>query len=278
MSAKIQALIIDDDRDTAQFFNMVLNLVGYECSVAYSARTALAFLASTQPDIILLDMRLGLEVSGTDILYQIRANPRLENTRVIVVTAYPTLAEPVNYLADLVLIKPVEVEQLTALAARLSTIKPKAYSFRDPVTNLDQLPFFMTRLEHAFHRHKRRPANLFAVLVIGLEIEEPHDEDRQEALLKQAAGRLMRNFRPTDTFGRLDTTRIVALYEDLRDPQDVEIIQQRLRLELATPYDQSGESLEIRPRMGAALASEGFSSAEAMIETARARCEASVIS
>ncbi len=57
--------IIEDDKDTAGFFSTVLQLVGYECEIVLSARDALARLAGSVPDLILLDMRLGLEVAAS---------------------------------------------------------------------------------------------------------------------------------------------------------------------------------------------------------------------
>ncbi len=107
----LQVLIIEDDKDTAHFFSMVLSLVGFECEIVHSAKQGLSRLAATQPDMILLDMRLGVEIGGEDILYQIRSNPRLDQTRVIVITAYPSMAEPITNLADLILLKPVDVDQ-----------------------------------------------------------------------------------------------------------------------------------------------------------------------
>ncbi len=101
MMEKLHVLIIDDDKDTANFFSMVLSLVGFDCDIVNSAKQALSRIAVTQPDMILLDMRLGLEIGGEDILYQIRSNPRLDETRVIVITAYPAMAEPITNLADL---------------------------------------------------------------------------------------------------------------------------------------------------------------------------------
>src|SRR5512135_3619415 len=96
----LQVLIIEDDRDTAGFFKTVLELVGFECEVIHSAKEALDHLAFNAPDLILLDIRLGIEISGEDILYQIRSNPRFDKTRVVVTTAYPWLAEPITNLAD----------------------------------------------------------------------------------------------------------------------------------------------------------------------------------
>ena len=103
---KQRVLIIEDDRDTATFFSMVMSLVGFRSDVVYNAKDAFAQLAVGEPDLILLDMRLGYEIDGKDILYQIRSNPRLDQTRVIVFTAYPTMADDIETLADLTLLRP----------------------------------------------------------------------------------------------------------------------------------------------------------------------------
>jgi diguanylate cyclase (GGDEF)-like protein len=269
---KIHALIIDDDRDTANLFSMVLTLVGFQCEVVYSAKTALAYLATNEPDIVLLDMRLGLEISGTDILYQIRSNPRFDKMRVIVITAYPQLAAPVHNLADLVMLKPVEVENLQALASRLTESPPKSFAFRDPVTNLYNLKFFLTRLEHAFERTKRNPGLLFAVMVIEFDFNSQEREkvyylDR-ENLLKIAAEQITRKFRPTDTFGRMDGERIVALYEDLKQPDDVQVIIQRLLKELPDEHLLREQSVPVSRYIGAALNTGHYQSAEAILRRA----------
>lgn len=269
---KIHALIIDDDRDTANLFSMVLSLVGFECDVAYSAKTALAYLATNEPDVVLLDMRLGLEISGTDILYQIRSNPRFEKMRVIVITAYPHLAAPVHDLADLVMLKPVEVENLQALASRLTEIRPKSYTFRDPVTNLYTLKFYLTRLDHAFERMKRNPDLLFAAMVIDLEFKtddlgQVYYTDH-ENLLKLAAEVLTRKFRPTDTFGRMDGERIVALYEDLKHPDDVQVIIQRLLKELPGEYKLQEQTVPVIRHIGAALNTGDYKSGEDILRCA----------
>jgi diguanylate cyclase (GGDEF)-like protein len=277
---KIRALIIDDDRDTANLFSTVLSLVGYECDVAYSAKTALAYLASNEPDIVLLDMRLGLEISGIDILYQIRSNPRFDKMRVVVITAYPHLAAPVHDLADMIMLKPVEVDSLQSLSSRLAEIRPKSYEFRDPVTNLYSLKFFLTRLEHAFERMKRRPDFLFAVMVIELDVDLPQDENLdykdQEKLLKTAAEILSRGFRPTDTFGRMDGERIVALYEDLKQPGDVDVITRRVHEDLSGEYELSGRRLQVFAHTGAALNHTGYQRAEQMLQAATHALEISI--
>jgi CheY-like chemotaxis protein len=149
-----QVLIIDDDKETAELFSTVLGLIGYQCEVALTARTALARMAATVPDLILLDMHLGIEIGGEDILYQIRSNPRFDNTRVIVVTAHSSNADVVSELSDLVLLKPVDVNQLQTLVARISSsdLSVHPIPFRDPITRLFNEAFYDTRLELAFER------------------------------------------------------------------------------------------------------------------------------
>ncbi len=268
----VQALIIDDDRDTADLFSMVLGMVGFQCDVVYSAKSALVYLAAHDPQMILLDMRLGLEISGTDILYQIRSNPRFDKTRVIVITAYPQLAAPIHELADLVLLKPVEIEHLKTLASRLTQDQPKQNTFREPLTNLYFYNFFLNRLEFAFERTRRRPDFLFAVLAIEMQIarfdRRPVPDEDRERLLHSAADYLHAGFRPTDTFGRLDRDRIVALYEDLKQPEDVDVIIQRLRQGLTRAFEINRRTYHLQPKIGAALYDPAYSAPVEILRTA----------
>ena len=75
-----EALIIDDDKDIAAWYRTVLTLMGFEVETALSARQALACLATSVPNLMLLDLRLGQEIGGEDILYQIRSNSRFDHT------------------------------------------------------------------------------------------------------------------------------------------------------------------------------------------------------
>jgi len=255
---KQRILIIDDDRDLANLFRTVLDIVGFTCEVVYSAKEGLSRLITEKPDMVLLDMRLGLEIGGQDILYQIRANPRLMDTRVIVITGYPSMVEPVADLADLILLKPIEIDQLKNLITRLSSqeITPKRNYFRDPVTGLYNQDFFYTRLEHAFERTKRRPDFQYAVLVLDVDMETPSAEQITAASIDQIASQISRRlggkFRPTDTIARLSSTSFASLYEDLKTPQDIQIIQGRLCQALEPPFQWDDTSIQLTLKIGTA--------------------------
>lgn len=270
-----QVLIVDDDKDAASFFRLVLGLVGFECEVVNTGREAIARLAATQPDMVLLDMRLGQEITGEDILYQIRSNPRFEKTRVIITTAYPIMAQPISNLADLTLIKPIGMDQLQVLSERLTSMTTptsRQHYFRDPVTNLYNREFFLARLEHAFERLKRRADFLFAVLVftIQLQAEDGEAVDPQQAnhVLRQVAGRLAAAFRPTDTFARLDGKRFASIHEEMKQASDLGLLVSRLQQVAAQPVQLGERQFQPSVLVGSALYEQRFCTGEELLSAA----------
>lgn len=255
----LEVLIIEDDKDTAGFFKTVLELVGFQCEIISTAREALARLAVSAPDLILLDIRLGVEIGGEDILYQIRSNPRFDKTRVVITTAYPRLAEPITDLADLTLLKPVEINQLKTLMQRLGDLdfKSKFQLFRDPVTELFNEEFFLTRLELAFERANRRAEFHFAVIVLEFQMPLGKDEkvnpDAIVGVLREIALRLKSFVRPTDAVARISGWKFATLHEDLKQPEDIQVITKRLSEKLSHPYAIDGESFDVKFKLGVVM-------------------------
>jgi diguanylate cyclase (GGDEF)-like protein len=273
-------LIVDDDKDTASFFSLVLSLVGFECEVVNTGREAIARLAATQPDMVLLDMRLGQEITGEDILYQIRSNPRFEKTRVIITTAYPIMAQPIANLADLTLIKPIGMDQLQALSERLTSMTPpkaRQYYFRDPVTDLYNREFFLARLEHAFERVRRRADFLFAVLVFTIQVQaedgDPVEPEQLNHVLRQAAGGMMSSFRPTDTFSRLDGGRFASIHEEMKQASDLGLLVSRLQQVVAQPVQLGPRLFHPSALVGSALYDRRYPAAEELLAAAEATFE-----
>lgn len=112
--------IVEDNSDVAELYQHALAVQGWTAEIIRTGKAALARLAATAPDIVLLDLNLPSGVSGMDVLKAIRADSRLASTRVIVVTGHADLADAVRDQADLVLLKPVDVNQLNDLVARMS--------------------------------------------------------------------------------------------------------------------------------------------------------------
>jgi DNA-binding response OmpR family regulator len=116
------ALIVEDDYDLSIIFAEALQAAGFETQIVRAGDTALMWLSSTTPKVVVLDLHLP-RVAGTSILQQIRSDPHLTETRVIVATADARLAETLREDADLVLLKPISFTQLRDLASRLTSMK-----------------------------------------------------------------------------------------------------------------------------------------------------------
>jgi len=114
------ALIIEDEVDLADIFTEALISAGYETDVADTGALALERLANSLPDLILLDLHLP-GIDGGQVLRQIRADPRLVKSRVLLTPADAVFARTLEKEVDFVLLKPISFSQLRDLTMRLNT-------------------------------------------------------------------------------------------------------------------------------------------------------------
>ena len=116
--SKPLALIIEDDFDLSEIFSAALERDGFETEVVRDGKMAIDRLSGIAPAIVLLDLHLP-HVSGVTILQKIQATEHFAKTAVIVTTADAQQADGLRGTADLVLLKPVSVDQLRDLTKRL---------------------------------------------------------------------------------------------------------------------------------------------------------------
>jgi DNA-binding response OmpR family regulator len=85
---KYRLLLIDDNTEFSGIMQRMLSMAGYSVRTA-SNRAAIAaeLQTSTRPHLIILDVNLG-ELSGFDILAQLRQHPTLSAVPVIMLTAH----------------------------------------------------------------------------------------------------------------------------------------------------------------------------------------------
>jgi CheY-like chemotaxis protein len=120
------ALIIEDMPPIADAFAFILQRAGFQTEIVADGRAALARLddpGKSPPGVVVLDLNLP-QLDGQSVLQHIRATQRLAGAQVIVATANPRMAQEVEDQADVVLLKPVTIEQLSTLAARLAEEEP----------------------------------------------------------------------------------------------------------------------------------------------------------
>ena len=120
---KRQALIIEDDSDAAFIWRKAMLDNDLDATVISEGDKASLALRELVPDVILLDLHLP-NVSGLDLLKQIRSTPALNATKVVLITADYRMADSVETDADMVLIKPVTYSQVRELIERLLNPNP----------------------------------------------------------------------------------------------------------------------------------------------------------
>jgi len=112
------AVVIEDDMDLSEIFSEALRASDYEVEIIRDGRIAQERLKEIVPHIIMLDLHLPY-VDGSTLLKQIKADERLNNTRVIIASADGVQADRYRKMANLVLVKPITYTQLRDLSARL---------------------------------------------------------------------------------------------------------------------------------------------------------------
>jgi PleD family two-component response regulator len=110
-----EALIIDDNRSTANALGQMLTVLGFKSRLAYGSSAALSILGSGfTPQFIFLDLNMP-GVAGTEILAYLRREPRLVRVPVVVVTSDDqpeTRTRVLKLGAKAVVIKPATIESL----------------------------------------------------------------------------------------------------------------------------------------------------------------------
>lgn len=117
----ISALVIDDNRQTADSLCDMLRLLEVDALPLYGARTAVLELSKQVPDVIFLDINMP-GVSGYEVLSYVRRDPRLRDVPVFMVTSddQPQTAERARKTgALLTIVKPVTVEAIENALKRI---------------------------------------------------------------------------------------------------------------------------------------------------------------
>ena len=121
-----EALIIDDNRTTADALGQMLNVLGFKARVAYGSSAAITILRSGfTPKFVCLDLNMpGLD--GTEILRFLRREPHLIPVPVFVITSddQPETRKKVMKLgANLMIIKPATIDALEEALKKVRFLK-----------------------------------------------------------------------------------------------------------------------------------------------------------
>ena len=166
-------VIVDDEPINMEVVQAFLEEAGYSnFTLIENSSEAMTILEQQRPDLLLLDLMMP-EVSGFDVLNQVRKHPKLNHLPVIILTASSDDKDKLRALdlgATDFLAKPVDSSELR-LRVR-NTLAAKAYmdrlAFYDPLTKLPNRHLFMECLEWGLKSVKQNQENL-ALLSIELD-------------------------------------------------------------------------------------------------------------
>jgi CheY-like chemotaxis protein len=121
-----EALIIDDNRTTADALGQMLSVLGFKARIAYGSGAAMKILAGGLiPRFICLDINMP-GVDGTEILAYLRREPRLIPVPVFVITSddQPETRRKVMKLgANVMIIKPATIDALEDALKKVRFLK-----------------------------------------------------------------------------------------------------------------------------------------------------------
>ena len=126
MKEQTKILVVDDDPELLLITSMVLSRGGYEVIEASFGKDALELVRQARPVLVLLDVMLP-DMSGLDICKQIKADPDLRSTLVVLLSGVSTSSEAqtsgLDLGADGYIVKPIPNKELLARVHSLVRIR-----------------------------------------------------------------------------------------------------------------------------------------------------------
>jgi CheY-like chemotaxis protein len=110
-------LVIDDDEDIRDVVQLVLGQAGHQVRCAENGRVALDMVADSEPELILLDMRMPV-MDGWEFMRLYRATPEPRGCVIVLTAARDARAWAAQVGADGYLAKPFDLRDLIAVIDR----------------------------------------------------------------------------------------------------------------------------------------------------------------
>ena len=111
-----RVLVVEDDLGTAEAIAAILGDEGYTVDLVANGREALARIAQTRPDVILLDMMMPV-MDGPETSRALQADRRTRGIPVIVMTVSNQLIPRLEIPRAGVIVKPFVLEELLETVA-----------------------------------------------------------------------------------------------------------------------------------------------------------------
>lgn len=112
--AVAKVMIVDDDRTTVKLLQTLLELDGYDVSVAPRGGDVIPLAEQVRPDLFLMDYHL-TDIDGVEVIRDLRAHTDFAATPIVMTSGLNVEREALAAGASAFLIKPFEPDQLPVL-------------------------------------------------------------------------------------------------------------------------------------------------------------------
>jgi len=122
----LTALVVDDNRETADGIVKMLTLIGFQARPVYSPRLAIEAMSQGLPHLLVLDVHMQ-GVDGGEVIRFIRRDPLLAAVPILAVSSDTQDAIVTGVMsagADAFLSKPVEFDDLEKTVTKLIKRRP----------------------------------------------------------------------------------------------------------------------------------------------------------
>ncbi len=162
---------------------------------------------------------------------------------------------------------------LTDIADRKQTEEQLIHdALHDPLSDLPNRAFFMTLLDRAIKRTRRRNEYLFAVLFVDLDrfklVNDSLGHTVGDQLLVAISDRLRSCLRPGDVVARLGGDEFSILLDDISEVSDATRVAERIQTELKEPFVFDGHEVFTSASIGIALSTAGHERPEYFLRDA----------
>nr|WP_246347339.1 diguanylate cyclase [Desulfurispira natronophila] len=269
-----RVLIVDDDRDLAQHFQLVLQGAGMEVQVLEEPSRILDAVKEQRPEIILMDLYMP-GYSGVELARLLRLQDDWLHTPIVYVSGETDLKKQMSALGhagDDFITKPLSDEQLIA-AVKVRVSRARMLSelmSRDSLTGLFNHSRIKEQLVLEVSRAQRNDAPLSAVMLDMDKFKHVNDTYGHgvgDRVIKTLAHLLQQRVRQSDTVGRYGGEEFAAILPDCDAASAWSIVDDiRQRFGQVTFFS---EGKEFHVTLSAGIASStDYDNAEAMLMAA----------
>jgi len=255
-------LLANDQEWSARSLESILGPSGYAVLRAYTGRQVLDLVRTTQPDLLIVDVRLP-DMSGIDICRTLRDDPRFSaSTPLIVTTSGPS--ERSERLAAHeagaweVVSQPLDGEALifklnSFLRAKREVDRLRDESLIDPSTGLYNMRGLARRAHEISAQAQRVHGSLACVALSPLADSPPSaaaGDQTTFTVVEHCGAVLRRAGRASDAIGRLGPAEFAIIAAGTEGPGVVRLIERMRDSIEAQPIELGGESRRLTVRAG----------------------------